>query len=667
MDFQDSNQPDPSQPLTLDRPWNDPSVDSPYPRPPQPQYARPQMPPSLYQSQMNQPPRPPDQYGQDFWARQAATNYPGVPQGPDMPSGLESYPAMARGNGYVAKWGSDNINQDAGRVSSLAMAFAPVLDLISRGAWSKEFNASSLNQLKLQQERLILEQEQVQVKHAEELTDYSSILARADALIKAAGTDSGKAQRAIEDAREELRFVAETKYGHRPLVAMLDQTAGLDGVKDFLNREDAAFRESWAGLTSLKKVTNADRDTETNREFGFGGGGGTGGITPGIFGPTPTPEDPEGRGPQAPQTSAVSDYDRDLLRKSGGTPEELAMARQMVGGQIPESYSERAKIPASQRTPTENRRLSEVNNLENQMNRDITGIANGPEVVNGKSKLDRIRDVSPELATTIDMLRNYDVDPNKEESIKNRPHILALTRSLFPSYKPGFYPVMEKYRDPNTPQGRALTRADRLASAWIQFNAAVSDLPGGESSKIPTNVMNMLGSEYWSGAPEYAQLNNAVRNLANEAIGALGTGQVPVSFVKQLLAHTPIYGSRAQLRAGAKVEMNNVWGVLQSANQRFKTESGLARDAPGINDFNMEVFDSVSRSNPFTGKLPTDAPEEVRITETRAKDKPSWLKKGQQDWAPMKKQDYNDAMNWLKNNPDDPLAAQLRIELGIMR
>ena len=73
--------------------------------------------------------------------------------------------------------------------------------------------------------------------------------------------------------------------------------------------------------------------------------------------------------------------------------------------------------------------------------------------------------------------------------------------------------------------------------------------------------------------------------------------------------------------------------------------------------------------NPYTGEVPKDAPPELRAVGTTPEQRrhlPSWLTSDQKKygWQPLDRKTYGDLFQWLKDNPNDPYAAQLQLMLG---
>ncbi|HEX8827239.1 MAG TPA: hypothetical protein VF778_03910, partial [Xanthobacteraceae bacterium] len=99
-------------------------------------------------------------WGTDYWPIVAAQKYPGFPGGPTIPSPLEMYGVIRGAGGQLARWASPGVAAPAGRASIMASNLAPILDALSKGAFSKNFTAARLGALKIQQEQMVMDAQQ---------------------------------------------------------------------------------------------------------------------------------------------------------------------------------------------------------------------------------------------------------------------------------------------------------------------------------------------------------------------------------------------------------------------------------------------------------------------------------------------------------------------------
>lgn len=598
MTFVDQgNRQDPSQPLTLDRPQADRNLPPPYPQ------SR-ALPPALYIP--NRPDRGPDAWGGDDYKIQAATMYPGMPSNPDMPSGLESYPTLAKSAGYLSKWGSDNINQQAGLVSNLAMGFAPLLDMLSKGAFSRNFNASSLNSIKVQQARLILESDRLQQRHAQELSDYGAIIAKADAVSKDPKATDQERARAIEDARDELRFLADAKYGHGPLVAVIDSGGGLDRVRQFLSEEDAYFRDAWAGGTALKKAAGVNEDVKTAEEWGEPRptGAGAGG---GIFGrPFDSGAAPEEGAPRAPDTSAGGDFNAALARNMKLSPQEMRAVQEEVAGGKPTAGIEALK--GGKETGLDHDIRRKVGLGVDASNAEIDRIADDSRLT-PEQKIGAIGKVNPSVASTISGLADYRLNP-REEGVVNRQRLAQLTGKVFKEYNQANFERANQFTDTRSVLNKELTRTTDLVQNWTTLLTALKRI--GENKSIPRQQIEAWLAGHGTGDPEYDIVYSQIRNIATQinSIQTL-TGTPRVTMVHDIVANLQKDASPRSIRAQLLPDIQDSFAIVNSYQDQWE---GFGKKSlmPAISPSTYKDYRAIVRMNPFTGEVPDDSSLELK-------------------------------------------------------
>lgn len=655
MSLQDSNAPDPSQPLTLDRPQTDPRLQQPY-TPHQPRA----LPPALYVP--NRPDRGPEDWGGDYYKIQAATMYPGMPSNPDMPSGFEAYPTAAKSAGYLAKWGSDNIRESAQQVSGLAMGFAPLLDMLSKGAFSKNFNASSLNSIKIQQQRLILEGDALQQRHAQELSDYGAIIAKADSLAKA---NPDRAAQFIEDGREELRFLAETKYRHGPLVAVLDSSGGLDAAKQFLSQEDAYFRDAWASNTALKKAAGVDEDVKTAEEWGeprpTGARGG------GIFG---MPLDAqvaaqEERDPRTPDTPTGGDFNARLARNMRLSPQEMRAVQQEVATGKPTPGIEALK--GGKETGLDHDIRRKVGLGVDATERHIDDVIDNPNM-STEQKMREIARTSTSVASDLNGLRRYQLDP-KEQGIVNRARMTDRARRLFgDQFKDNNFDAVKAFKNPDRPENRVIVRAGNMGQAALNVFGAINET--GENESIPRRAIeNFIAHHLDPSDAKWTKIFDALMDFDTHFQGLeSGTGTPRVGPMMAWLSQINASASPAQIRGAV---MQNITAAFQTVNiQEQNWEKLLGRQdelVPGINAHDYTMLRDMVRMNTNTGEMPPDSVREV-LAVSRPREQANKSFKDELPPLSMKniREDYIPRIAAWENSPDpqkrrDAAAARRRI------
>lgn len=609
MSFQDPGQPDPSQPLTLPNPRVAQNLPPAYQPRQQDGPLQPFVPPaSTFIPNVSN--RDADMWGRDHGPITAYASYPGIRGDADIPSPAEAYSRAASTSGQLMRWGSDGVAERAGRVNQLAMGFAPLLDMISKGGFSKAFNRSALEGIKRQQEQLILESDQLQIEHAKQLTDYGAIFAKADAL---AAQYPDRAADFYEKARQEL-YQTAVQHQDQPLQNLLEQRGGIEAARGFIKQQDALFRDAWAANTSLKKAVGTDRDPDTASAWGLPSPSGTGG---GVFAGPPTEGAPADPNRPTTQTPASSDYDQELMRKTStrGNPtsqQEIDAARQLTMGQKPELYERLTKEPASQRTPFESRILAKIGQLQNMINHDVDQAANTPNPSNDprvtQDRLDRLNKANPLMHETVTSIGTYDDDPDKLEKIGNRPYMEALVRKFFPDWKAGNYAVMKKYKDQNSVERKTLQAADRAIQPAINIFSDLKDMP--ENDSIPIARIRKAIADQVTNFGQYRALGNDIQQFITQLTAATsGQGVTRVTLFNKRLDEMPAFVSPRTLRLWIKREMSDIYAGAVGGFQN-EYETALKRDdlAPGMTKNIWDSFSAILRHNDKTGEMPPRSP-----------------------------------------------------------
>jgi hypothetical protein len=598
------------------------------------------------------PNRGPSGWGKPWWPTEAAKKYPGVAPGPDMPSPHESYKAIQAAGSSLAKWGSAPVQQHASVAAALAGQFAPILDAMSRGAFSSQYSGAvranmerQLQNLRIQQEQMLMASEEAVRIHQQEMLGYGRIfeLHRTGELTDREATEAAK--------------ILATRQQHSGMDVAINEK-GIAGAWDLLNWEDAQMRQMDAANTTLRKATAGQTDAEEAAAWGNTGtpGGGVAGAFPGQLPSV-------GADAGAKTAEADAGATPEDLGKDGYTPQEIEGISGMVNDEPPEAYHDLKKGAAEQR---------KLDQGANRVRAAITKVANQkadntPEA--SADKLEKIREINPEVADKLQGFADYSLNPN-DQSIKNRERWTSLAHQIFPNYNRAFYDTYHKqYENPSSQTGKQFTAANRATSQFTQLIGAINALPIAEDSTIPGSVMQEIKSKGFTGRPEYSALNETLRSFGTEVSAVEGGGRPAVTMVKELLREVPLHATKAQLRAAARQAMMGTEHIVDGLNQNFKQASGLDKDAPLFLPQAKELFSGAARMNPYTGEVPDDAPPELKVVGTtpeQRKHLPSWLTSGGKkfDWKPLDQKTHDDLFQWLKENPNDPYAAQLQLMLG---
>jgi hypothetical protein len=607
MTFQDRNQPDPQQPLTLDQPQRQlaqqraPSAPRDQPR---------MLPASVYIPRNAD--REPNDWGRPDWRDEAAIMNPAIPGGPDMPSGPEAYPTLARNAGMLARQGSDNVSESAGRLGSLAMSFSPVLDMLSRGTWSKNYNAAMLGRLKVQQQQMINEAEAVQQKHSAELLDYADIFARYDAVNGSSKSTDREKYEAKQEAEDDLRFLADSKYGHARLVSMLD-SHGIDGAKRMLMEEDAIYRNIAAGTTTLKKVTGADEDAETARTWGKdppSGSGGGGGI--GVAGAAPSDSParatPEGT-PRAPGGPPSGDFNAALARRSNLSPQQMEAVREEVETGKPSAGTE--SLREGKQTGFDTDILRQNKQAVDTTNAQIDRIIDDPRMSPDQKMLEIAR-INKGVAQQIRDLGRYRIDPN-EPGVANRTTMSNRARRLFGDrFQPANFKAIQDFKKEDSQGNKVLGRAGGMTEAALRVLSQLRER--NESDLIPKDFFDrFVAGTYDPSDTKWAGLYDALLQFDQQFQGLQsGTGTARVGPSMEWIRKINTALSPAQLRTAIYQNVADAYNVLNTHESNWERLLGRRDELiPGITPHNYRAMRDLVRMDPKTGIMPADSTNEV--------------------------------------------------------
>jgi hypothetical protein len=624
-------------------------------------------PPAVYRTPA--PNRGPAGWGKPWYPTEAAKKYPGVTSGPDMPTPHESYKAIQAAGSSLAKWGSGPVQQHASIAAALAGQFAPILDAMSRGAFSSQYSGAvranmerQLQNLRIQQQQMMMESEETVRIHQQEMLGYGRIFEM---------HRTGELN--DEEATEAARILA-SRHQHPGMDVALSEK-GIAGAWDLLNWEDAQMRQMDAANTTLRKATAGQTDAEEASEFGdtsASGGAGAGGAPGGFRLPS------VGADAGATASAVTSDAEGapaagldDQLKKQEYSPAQIDAIHGILNDTPPDAYKTLHKGGAQQRKIAQGALQAQAQ-LDQTLHGDGT-----PE-----DKLAAIHDnIDPGIADTLQGLHDYTIDPHDTGQIKDRARYLKMMAGLDPSWKEGNYKIVQKYHDADKPEGVKVQRVASLDQHLWSLNNVLERIP--ETDKVPERVLEKWRAGAWSGDPKWDELYGAIRNVAIDTL-AIETGgnRPPVTLVNDLVRHMLATSSPASIRAQAMVDMRGAYGQINNLRNQFRSEVGNpTAELPFLDRDTNTKYLAWLRQNPYTGEMPKDAPQSMLgISKTPTK-LPDWIVKTTpdrpgQELAPLtidqikrgwdQLDEFNRIMHANPGDQDTPRKAQwLRMRLGM--
>jgi hypothetical protein len=587
------------------------------------------------------PHRSPTQLGDDWFATKAAQSYPGVSPGPDMPSPQEAYPNALDANSQTARWGSKPVADAYSQANLLLSPLAAVADAFSKGKFSQNYSAAALRGLQIRQYEWLEKNQQANELHQEELSGVNRI-ARMDQ----AGLISH------EQARNMMRdFLHE--HQHDNYIPILD-SHGTAGVYTLYQIEDANWRRSHAAATTIRKALNVDGEDAILRSWGIRSGGQY--DTEGMD---------TGRNAAAPKPALRSALQGELAPFNELSEDQQNAAYELFNKRAPDGLAELEKSG-----PRGKAAVARIYEMARALDARANRIAAyqdpklDPDEL-ARKKLDALRQMNPEYASTIEGFKNLTIDP-KSEQAKNRLHAIAQTAQIFPGWnQDSFNQFHTVWNNAQSKESQQLQAANRATTSVIPFEKAVNSLPIAETAAWPARVWAEIRTKGFTSDPAYAALNEPLRTLATEVVFASG-GRSQVTAVQQFLREAPLTGSKASLRTLARQAMIGLKGIVDQQTNTFHKTTGLSGRPPAFDERSDQIMDALVRSNPNTGAFPKDAPVELRSVEPKAAQRNQRLTPDK-SWEPLTREDYDKRKRYIEKNPHDPLIQLYMDELGILQ
>jgi hypothetical protein len=589
----------------------------PQPRPQQEQFApidepRDQPPPASTISSWSQPapgewrppyipvrPRSAREAGGEWWPISGANNYPGADAGPMLPSPREAIGVMGHAGRWLQQWGSPGVSPFMGRASQMAMQLAPILDMLSKGAFSKNFMQARMGQFKLMQDEMLMNAQMGLQQHQKELMNYSDVFRAFDA-----GALGATPEKNAEEAHRQLEELAQS---HPNLLAIL-KNKGVGAMERAVAAEDAQYRNMYAGFTSAKKARD-DAGGESVFEDGGAGGGVSGmgtredplALKPDVKAPGPIAETTSA----APATADTAEYDKtqaDIAKAHGGlNVDGMEKARDLASG----------KISAKDLKPLGAQGAGAVANAAADINNRIHKIANSATLDPDK-KLGQIANVDPERAATFKGLINYDEDP-KTFSIRSghREEMLAQAQVIDRDYKPQLYDLAREYRNLDKPLGARMLNGARLSTATLSVLRELKNFK--ENEVYPARWAEQVAAGKWTGDDKYPRLYQALNQYANAAAAVAGGGNVVrVTLVANVLKHMSETASPSATRGQMQIDNRDSFATIEAADSAWKEQTGKSFHVPNYPGRPAEILGAFSRSDAHRGIYSEDAPDELK-------------------------------------------------------
>lgn len=613
-----------------------------------------------------------ERWGKVPWQEEALNTYPDIMRTSLAPTYRESYGTIRGAGGQLGEWASPAVSGPAMMAGNIAKTLGPFLDYVGGGKFTPAFNRMERQSLAKQQFALRAQREYFEMER-------ERMLDAADMAVRRWRADVEPARDIIEAYKDNMysknpgeneRIATERLdewAAHHPKLQAVLRNGGLQAAENWLNYEAAKVNDLAAGAGALRagdrRRKEAAGPSELDREWSPEGE--SGGPQRDASGrlvlpqrPLPAPGETEPpAGPTRQDTEELSETDQKLAKDHSLSASAVGAAHDIF-----RDGSVRGMTPSQIRLAAP-RKFGNVVSAAGDLDRQVRGVAGGQGTP--EEKTEAIRNIDPAYAANLDSLRRYEKDPVSLRGNYNRDTSIAAM--VDPNYKPGFYKQAQKYKDPNSKEGSVMTRTATLPAAGLAILDQLKDISENDIN-FKRNI-DALMAEYYNGDPKYAALHQAIRTFLTDAIGIQsGTGTPRVTLVNDAAKTLLNTRSPGQIRRQMQVDLYSAFGMIQQMNRSWQRETGTTGNAPLYDQRNADMMDAMLRMNGFTGQVSEDAPDMLKAVgkpKPTGKDRPSWLKKGQ-DFAPLDRTTVNQARAWLEANPNDPDAQKIREQLRII-
>jgi hypothetical protein len=653
--------PPPSQQPTPPPPGADLSKPIPAP-PPEPVRAPGQFPgfdlpvfaPAIYRAPA--PNRGAAGWGQPWHPTEAAKKYPGVMAGSDVPTPHEAYKVNQYAAGALARSGSGAVAQHASVAAALAGQFAPILDALSRGAFSSQYSGAvhanmerQLQNMRIQQQQMMMANEAGIEQHRQEMLAYGRIF-----------NANQKGELTDEEAREAALQIAR-QTDHPGLMVAINEK-GIKGAWDQLNWEDAQNRQWEAANTTLRKATAGQTDAEIAKEWddptvGAGGPGGAGYSLPKVG------ADAGAQTASAGETDADADTDAsaaasgenldDRLKKDKYSDKEIAAIHGVLNNDPPANYGDLPK--------TGNAIKKRIDDGVARAQEGMRQIANSD--ASPEDKVAAIENIDPGRAAIVRGLRDYSLDPRQPGATKDMPRMVQLTKRIFGNdYDEGNYAAAHKFQDQNSPEHKVIDRAGNITQSSLTLLENLKKFDENDTV-IGNKFRQYLAGNLTGSDARYKVMFDSVMDLDQhfQAIASF-TGTPRVTTLMAQIENLGPTATPLQVRKVIMVNLRSAYQVINNYQQDWENVTHRQTLVPGMTPHNYRIFRDLVRMNPNTQEMPSDAqPESLAVSKERSE-----ARKGLKDpdkYPPLPMSDIwhlNDRYKDLAASPDPDKQKQAR-------
>lgn len=606
--------------------------------------------------------RAPKEWGSPSWQVTAQQSYDGVLGGSHAPDPTEAYPLISSSGGQLGQWGSPGVAGPSRQAGMMAQRFFPILDMLSSGTFSKNYNAAALGRMKMEQQQMQLQLERAYMAHQQEMLNYGSILHEA-------------ATGAITPDEAKYRLEHHIYLNNDQILQEILHNKGLGSAEKFLQWRDAKMNDMLAGGTALRKATGYASSGAAVTAYGEQpGAAGAGSVDYPTLAdnivPGGAPAQPGAQGAPIPPDD---DYGSNVQKKYKLNDTEMQDVQSMIDGDVPQRYTDLTKS-ADPNAPIIQ---SKMDSAADDMRADIrraAGSKDDPSLSRGQNidrKLAAIGNISSQQRSKLAGILNYTTDPKDETTLKGqRSNLIALAKQIDPKYDEGNYQNVHKFSAPGSVENRTLTRTGNVTQNYLRLMGSLNDL--SENEKIPKRVLDAWLADHYSGDDKWDKVYGNIRNLAINLNGLQTmTGTPRVTLVHDIVAKMSPTSSPRSIRAQLQNDMIDAYRVVNDYQEQWQNITGRDTLVPGVSPLDYRAMRAIARMNPETGEMPkgSDVPYEV----TAVSRDPSQAAKGlseMQRQTPLTMPQVSQLDQFIKDHTEDAdpdIQAQVqeaRVRLG---
>jgi hypothetical protein len=576
-----------------------------------------------------------------------------------MPTPREAYPAIQQGGNSLAQYGSANVARHASVAAAIAGQFAPILDAMSRGAFSSAYSgavranmAAQLQNMRIQQEQMLMANEATVQAHQQEMLAYGRIFE-----LNRIGELSD------EQAREmALQIARRTQH---PLLEATIHDKGIKGAWDQLSWEDAQMRQMDAAGTTLRKATAGTTDAEIAKEWddpdastvGGAGGSGTAFRLPSVGADAGTQTASAAETDAGPDTDAGAAADGqnidDRLRKDRYSDKEIAAVHGVLNNDPPAEYGDLPK--------TGNLTKRKIDSAVGRAQEAMRQVANSD--ASPEDKVAAIENIDPGRASIVRGLRDYSLNPHEPGAAKDMPRMVQLTKRIYGNdYDEGNYNAAHKFQDQTSPEHKVIDRAGNVTQSSLTLLENLKKFDENDTV-VGNKFRQYLAGNLTGSDAKYKVMFDSVMDLDQhfQAIASF-TGTPRVTTLMAQIQNLGPTATPLQVRNVVMVNLRSAYQVINNYQQDWENVTHRQTLVPGMTPHNYRIFRDLVRMNPNTQEMPSDAqPESLAVSK-----EPSEARRGLKDpdkYAPLPMTaiwHLNDKYKDLAASPDPDQQKQAR-------